>query len=230
MKIYLKIILFLFLICFKSQAFENPKVKINNFFIQKYEVTVGEFSNFANKTNFKTEAEKQGFGYEYGAGWEKRKNWNYKTPYGKNPESLTEPAVHVSYFEAEQYCKFINGRLPTFAEWSTAAYTQVLDSKVFEKNKTYTYPSGDKAEKMNSTDLLSYRKHYDVLKLPEGINGLVAMGGNVWEWTEDRKDNSALTAGSSWWYSSSNTTKSGAQFKAADFYAIYVGFRCAFEK
>ena len=28
MTIYLKIILFLFLICFKSQAFENPKIKI----------------------------------------------------------------------------------------------------------------------------------------------------------------------------------------------------------
>jgi sulfatase modifying factor 1 len=164
MTIYLKIILFLFLFCFKSQAFENPKVKINNFYIQKYEVTIAEFSNFSNKTNFKTEAERQGFGYEYGAGWEKRKGWNYKTPYGKNPESPTEPAVHISYFEAEQYCKFINGRLPSFAEWSTAAYTQVLDSKVFEKNKTYTYPSGDKAEKMNSTDLLSYRKHYDVLR------------------------------------------------------------------
>jgi len=70
----------------------------------------------------------------------------------------------------------------------------------------------------------------DVLKLSEGINGLVAMGGNVWEWNKDKKDNSALTAGSSWWYSSSNTTKNGAQFKPADFYAIYVGFRCAFDK
>ena len=171
MKVLLKIIFIFLLFPIKTFAFENPKVKINNFFIQKYEVTIAEFSNFANKTNFKTEAEKQGFGYEYGVGWEKRKNWNYKTPYGKNPDSLTEPAVHVSYFEAEQYCKFINGRLPTFAEWSTAAYTQVLDSKVFEKNKTYVYPSGDRAEKMNSTDLLAYRKHYDVLKLQEGING-----------------------------------------------------------
>ena len=42
-------------------AFENPKIKINNFYIQKYEVTISEFLNFANKTNFKTEAEKQGF-------------------------------------------------------------------------------------------------------------------------------------------------------------------------
>ena len=230
MNVLLKIFFILFTFSLNTYAFENPKLKINNFFIQKYEVTIAEFSNFANKTNFKTEAEKQGFSYEYVVGWEKRKNWNYKTPYGKNPDSITEPAVHISYFEAEQYCKFINGRLPSFIEWSTAAYTQVLDSKVFEKNKTYLYPSGDKAEKMNSTDLLSHKKHHDVLKLPEGINGLVAMGGNVWEWTKDRKDNSALTAGSSWWYSSNNTTKNGAQFKPADFHAIYVGFRCAFDK
>ena len=89
MKVLLKIIFIFFLFPIKTFAFENPKVKINNFFIQKYEVTIAEFSNFANKTNFKTEAEKQGFGYEYSVGWEKRKNWNYKTPYGKNPDSLT---------------------------------------------------------------------------------------------------------------------------------------------
>ncbi len=70
----MRLIILLFLIIPTSLfAFENPKVKINNFYIQKYEVTISEFSNFANKTNFKTEAEKQGFGYEYGAGWEKRK-------------------------------------------------------------------------------------------------------------------------------------------------------------
>mgnify|MGYP003341292161 CR=1 FL=1 len=86
----MRLIILLFLILPTSLfAFENTKVKINNFYIQKYEVTIAEYLNFANKTNFKTEAEKQGFGYEYGMGWEKRKNWNYKTPYGKNSESLT---------------------------------------------------------------------------------------------------------------------------------------------
>jgi len=59
------IILLLLIIPNSILAFENPKVKINNFYIQKYEVTIAEFSNFANKTNFKTEAEKQGFSYEY---------------------------------------------------------------------------------------------------------------------------------------------------------------------
>ena len=56
----MRLIILLFLIIPTTLlAFENPKVKINNFYIQKYEVTIAEFSNFANKTNFKTEAEKQ---------------------------------------------------------------------------------------------------------------------------------------------------------------------------
>ena len=56
------IILFLLILPTSLFAFVNTKVKINNFYIQKYEVTIAEYLNFANKTNFKTEAEKQGFG------------------------------------------------------------------------------------------------------------------------------------------------------------------------
>ncbi|NDE48991.1 MAG: formylglycine-generating enzyme family protein, partial [Proteobacteria bacterium] len=54
MKFFTKIILIIFLTSNKAFAFENPKIKINNFYIQKYEVTIAEFLNFANKTNFKT--------------------------------------------------------------------------------------------------------------------------------------------------------------------------------
>jgi len=49
MKVLLKIIFIFVLFPIKTYAFENPKVKINNFFIQKYEVTIAEFSNFAIK-------------------------------------------------------------------------------------------------------------------------------------------------------------------------------------
>jgi len=136
---------------------------------------------------------------------------------------------HINRFEAEKYCKSINGRLPSFDEWKLAAYKQVLPSKVFQLNKIHKYPSGDKAEKMNSQGLLGYNRHMDVTKLPEGINGLVAMGGNVWEWIHDSKGGDSLTAGASWWYGASKTKESGAQYKPSDFYAIYVGFRCAFD-
>jgi len=82
---------------------------------------------------------------------------------------------------------------------------------------------------MNVQGLLNFDKHKDVTVLPEGINGLVAMGGNVWEWMDDKENNNTLTAGGSWWYGKEKTRKEGAQYKPSNFYAIYVGFRCAFD-
>ena len=224
-----KIIFFVFFIFSNAFAFENPKINFGKFSLNKYEITILEFKQYANQKKLITQAEKNGGSYEWGAGWVKRSGWTYKTPYGKNPDSELEPAVHINKFEAETYCKYNGGRLPTFEEWSYAAYTQVFNSNEFQKGKVYKYPSGEKAQKMNSQGLLNYNKHFDVTKLPEGINGLVAMGGNVWEWIDDQQNDNSLTAGASWWYGGSKTTKQGAQYKPSDFFAIYVGFRCAYD-
>ena len=226
----LKYILIFFIVIQPVFSFENSKIDLGNFLINKYEITIKEFKQYADQNKIKTKAELNGGGYEWGAGWVKRDNWFYFSPYGKKPESVLEPAVHINKFEAENYCKSINGRLPTFEEWSLGAYKQVIESKKFSKGKTYKYPSGDEAIGMNSQGLLDYNKHIDVTKLPEGINGLVAMGGNVWEWIDDKKNNESLTAGASWWYGGRKTSKDGAQYKPSDFFAIYVGFRCVFDK
>ena len=229
MKIFF-IFLFIVFLSTEGNSFENPKIKIENFFINKYEVTIKEFEQFARKNNYITLAERNGGGYEWGTGWEKRDGWNYKSPYGSAPKSLLEPAVHINRFEAEKYCQSISGRLPTFKEWKISAYKQILSSKLFEINKIYKYPSGDEAKNMNSQGVLGYNKHVDVTTLPEGINGLVAMGGNVWEWVADTKGDESLTAGGSWWYGASMTKVTGSQYKPSKFYAIYVGFRCAFDR
>ena len=51
----MRLIILLFLIIPTTLlAFENPKIKINNFYIQKYEVTIAEFSNFGNCKIFTT--------------------------------------------------------------------------------------------------------------------------------------------------------------------------------
>ena len=224
-----KIIFLVFFIFSNAFAFENPKINFGKFYLNKYEITILEFKQYANQKKLITQAEKSGGGYEWGAGWVKRSGWTYKTPYGKNPDSELEPAVHINKFEAEAYCEYNGGRLPTFDEWSYAAYNQIFNSNEFQKGKVYKYPSGEKAQKMNSQGLLNYNKHFDVTKLPEGINGLVAMGGNVWEWIDDQQNDNSLTAGASWWYGGSKTTKQGAQYKPSDFFAIYVGFRCAYD-
>ena len=104
---YKKIIFLLVIFIFPkvSNAFVNEKINFEKFSLNKYEITIQEFKKYAIENNITTEAEKTGGGYEWGAGWEKRNNWNYQTPYGKKPESELEPAVHISRFEADNYCK-----------------------------------------------------------------------------------------------------------------------------
>ncbi|WP_083541640.1 SUMF1/EgtB/PvdO family nonheme iron enzyme [Sinorhizobium americanum] len=61
------------------------------------------------------------------------------------------------------------------------------------------------------------------------MNGLYDTGGNVWEWLADRDGANALTAGGSWWYGADKMRQEAMQWKPADFYVVYIGFRCAYD-
>ncbi len=71
-------------------------------------------------------------------------------------------------------------------------------------------------------------RHLPVGQTRAGVNGLYDMGGNVWEWASDASGSDRLTMGGSWWYGPAQTQADGAQWKAADFYAVYIGLRCAY--
>lgn len=196
------------------------------------EVTIAQFRKFAEATAFRTEAEKAGGGFEWGHGWERRPSWTVYRPYGRDPESADEPAVHVTWHEAQAYCRWAGGRLPSFAEWQRAAYTETRarPSDGYVTGRTYPYPVGDTPDGMNTREPDPWPVHAPAGATKRGVNGLFDMGGNVWEWIADRRGGEALTAGGSWWYGTHQTTAAGAQWKPADFYAVYVGFRCAYDR
>jgi formylglycine-generating enzyme len=104
-----------------SQAQIGERVRIGAFEIDATEVTIAQFRAFAEATALETAAERTGGGFEWGAGWERRPGWTVYRPYSRDPDSLEEPAVHVSWHEAEGYCAWREGRLPTFAEWRRGA-------------------------------------------------------------------------------------------------------------
>lgn len=133
----------------------------------------------------------------------------------------------MTWFEAAAYCRDAGGRLPTFSEWRQAAYTELRSRPTdgFETGTTYRYPVGRAATGMNN----SRKRHVAVGTTKRGVNGLYDMGANVWEWMADRRDGNALTAGGSWWYGPAKTQASGTQWKPADFYAVYIGFRCVYD-
>lgn len=211
----------------------NDRVVLSGFAIDRTEVTIGRFREFALATGLTTQAERAGHGYEYGAGWERRPGWSWRQPFGAADTAEAEPgapAVHLSWSEARDFCAWSGGRLPTRAEWQEAAYRERRETPGdgFATGKTYPYPVGDSPDGMNLSGADPWPRHAAAGATKRGVNGLHEMGGNVWEWLADRQGDSALTAGGSWWYGPQQTRTEGMQWKAADFYAVYVGFRCVY--
>lgn len=202
------------------------RVALPGYALDRTEVTIGQFRAFAAATGLTTTAESEGGGFEWAAGWTRRPGWTYLAPQGR-PGGDTEPATHVTWEEARAYCAHAGGRLPGFAEWRAAAYTEsrATPPPGFERGRTYPYPSGDSPAGLNT----NRRHHVPAGSTPPGVNGLQEMGANVWEWVADRRGAEALTAGGSWWYGPEQARAEGAQWKPAAFFALYVGFRCAYD-
>ena len=109
-----------------------------------HEVTIGTVKKYADATGFVSSGEKEGGSFIYEAGWTRKANWTWRTPFGV-PAKDQEPAVHLNFYEAKAICAFFGKRLPTDSEWTTAAFTEqrTTPTQPFIKGKKYTYANGD---------------------------------------------------------------------------------------
>jgi formylglycine-generating enzyme required for sulfatase activity len=140
----------------KSQP--EHKRKLDAFRVDKYEVTNRRYKAFVDSTGRKPPA-----------------NWRG----GNIPEGkLDHPAVYVTWFDANDFCKWDGQRLLTEPEWEKAA--RGTDAR--------TFPWGDKFSRFKgNTPQLGNEDTMEVGSFNDGVSpyGAHDMAGNVFEWTAD---------------------------------------------
>ena len=217
--------------------------RVGAFEIARTETTIAQFRRFVEATGTVTQAEREGGGHVYEAGFVRKPGWTWQRPFGTthHPEW---PAVHVNYAEAQAFCTWAGGRLPTDAEWVSAAYTEqrATPPAPWVRGTTYRYPTGHTPQGAQCLEDCGKDRSMPVGthlwrgigpalagQTVAGVNGLHDMGANAWEWVDEPVGQSAQkrTRGGSWWYGEGPMRADHLAMKDASFSVVYIGFRCA---
>lgn len=175
--------------CYDIELPEH-KVYLNDYKIDVFPVTNQQFLEFIEDGGYETYKHWLSDGWERVKAdrwkspmyWEKiSEKWHVRDFLGIREINPGEPVCHVSYYEADAYCKWAGKRLPTEAEWEKAACWNE------QKQEKTTFPWGNQKPTSEKCNLLeSY--HWgcsEVGAYPSGTShlGCHQMIGDVWEWT-----------------------------------------------
>jgi len=105
---------------------------------------------------------------------------NRQNFYYGNPDFDNFPVIYVTWNDAQAYCKWVGGRLPSEAEWEKAA--RGTDERI--------YPWGNVSPNYGFVNYGSNGDTTLVGSYPQGKSpyGVLDMAGNVWEWVADWYD------------------------------------------
>ena len=180
---------------YDNEKWAHP-VEVSPFRMARAPVTNSEFAGFVEDRGYLRRElwSHQGWvwrvktGVEHPVYWERGVNGWLRRHFNKLvPLEEHAPVIHVTWYEAEAYCRWADRRLPTEAEWELAASAgSTPDGKGVTEHKR-RYPWGDEPPSPDRANLDSRLLGcVDVGAFPSGDSafGCRQMIGNVWEWTD----------------------------------------------
>lgn len=190
----------------RCEPTELPRRKITlsrTFWLARTETTVGQYRRFVAQTNYRTEADKRGQGrfWRFDLNeWDWINGLSWRAPFASNePAPDNWPAVQVSWGDANAYCHWAGGRLPTEAEWERAArggregQIHIWGSASTPEVSGVKYANGpDIATAKEFPTFATFKNYNDgytriapVASFAPNRYGLYDMAGNAYEWTAD---------------------------------------------
>ena len=179
------------------------------FFMDAFEVTVGQFKKFLKSSGYKP-AEPI--------------DWNKVYKYSPTDK---HPMIYVTWHDATAYAKWVGKRLPTEKEWEYAARGGLIKKEYVWGDDEAVARDYANYDGTGGKDKREYCAPVGSFKL-NGY-GLYDMAGNVWEWCQDWYDSNktrrVLRGGS--WNDPSSNLRAASRFGyfPSNTYS-YVGFRC----
>lgn len=151
---------------------EHPQhtVSLAAFYIDRYPVSNAQYGAFIAST-----------GYTPPKYWTDAPQMGAEKPFPAGAQHATHPVVGVSYADALAYCEWAGKRLPTEAEWETAARGGLVNQN---------YPWGNESSRNHANTVGIWGKdrwHWTspIGSFPPNGYGLYDMAGNVFEWCAD---------------------------------------------
>lgn len=166
------------------------KVEIDDYEISKYEITNNQFSLFL-KSYGKDEVKSGEYAGEKLI-YENDKGLKFTQGIWRPVSGFENfPVTGVTWYGANEYCKFNKYRLPTEAEWEYAAREQ--GQKIIFGNGSNVANSRQinytEISLLDSTEIKELKSYpnfqQSVGAYPPNILELFQMSGNVWEWCQD---------------------------------------------
>jgi len=157
-----------------DEEFPQHKVTLDDFWIDRTEVTNAQYRIFVDTTGHRTPI-----------------FCDWGEPTYDDGAKVDHPVVCVNWDDAQAYCEWAGARLPTEAEWEKAARGT--------DQRTYPWGNGFDGSRLNYCDVNcelnikdtaiddSYARTAPVGSFPMGTSpyGALDMSGNVWEWVSD---------------------------------------------